>query len=293
MQNSFLEFVAKETDPMYDAAIITENGTEYWHNPNSNSINNGYSTAKLFYATAIGICCDRGLLSLDTKVTSLFDKSELPEAMDEKWHEVRVFDVLRHKIGFESLPCDVCDNEALKNFGDDFLKFVFSLELPHSRDTYRKYSDAAYYLAGRIVHKASGMVADKFLEENVLKPLGFGHWASGRCPMGHPICGDYLYSTAEDSAKLGFAYACGGVYGGKRIISQSWIDMAMANDFACTQFRDTDIYLKTGAHGQMIAFSVKDRVAAAWHGFSQQGNARNDRLLEAFDEYIKSLRACK
>ncbi len=130
------------------------------------------------------------------------------------------------------------------------------------------------------------MVADDFLEENILKPLEFGHWASSRCCMGHPICGDYLFSSSEDSAKLGYAYACGGVYNGKRIISQNWINTAMKNDFACTQFRNTDIFLKTGAHGQMIAFSAKHKVAAAWHGYSLNGNERNDRLLETFAAFL-------
>ncbi len=287
MSNAFFDFVSNESDPMYDAAIITENGIEYWRNPCSNPLNNGYSTAKLFYATAVGVCCDKGLLSLDTKVTSLFDEFELPEKIDLKWYKVTVCDVLRHKIGFDSLPCDVCDNEAFEIFGDDFLRYILSFELPHERDTFRRYSDAAYYLAGRIIHKVSGMVADDFLEENILKPLEFGYWASSRCPLGHPICGDYLFSTSADSAKLGYVYACEGFYNGKQIISKEWIESAIKNDFACTQFRDTDIYVKTGAHGQMIAFSINHRAAVAWHGYSLEGNARNDRLLEAFHDWLK------
>ncbi len=226
------------------------------------------------------------MLALDTKVTSLFPQSELPEKIDPNRHQVRVYDVLRHKIGFDRLPCDICDNEAFDLFGNDFLKYILSLDLPYERDTHRQYSDAAYYLAGRIIHKVSGMIADDFLEKNILKPLGFGHWAPSRCPMGHPICGDYLFSTAEDSAKLGYAYACGSLYNGNRIISKEWIETAIKNDLACTRFRDTDIFLKTGAHGQMIAFSLKDRVAVAWHGYSTDGGARNDRLLEAFSRYL-------
>ncbi len=289
MTNSFLDIVSKETDPMFDTAVITQNGIEYWRDPCSNQLNNGFSTAKLFFATAVGICRDKGLLSLDTQITSLFNATELPEEIDPKWHRVRVYDVLRHKIGFEQLPCDVCDNEAFEKFGDDFLKYIFSIKLEHERDTHHQYSDAAYYLAGRIIHKVSGMIADDFLKEYILTPLDFGHWASSRCRMGHPICGDYLFTSSYDAAKLGFTYACDGIYDGKQIISREWIDMAMENDFACTRFRDTDIYLKTGAHGQIIAFSRKHKIATAWHGYSTQGNARNDRLLDAFSEYLSQL----
>ena len=106
------------------------------------------------------------------------------------------------------------------------------------------------------------------------------------CPMGHPICGGGFYTRSDDMAKLGYTYACGGQYNGRQIISQKWIDMAMSNDFACTQFRDTDVYLKTGARGQMVAFSIPRKTAVAWHGCAANGNARNERLLEAFVRYL-------
>jgi len=81
-------------------------------------------------------------------------------------------------------------------------------------------------------------------------------------------------------------YACGGVYEGRRILPESWIEDAMQNDYACTQFRDTDVFVKTGAKGQMVAFSRQRKAAVAWHGYSNDGNARNDRLLEAFVRYL-------
>lgn len=286
MSNSFLDFVQTETDPMYDAAIITENGIEYWHNPNSNHANNSHSATKLFIATAIGICCDRGLLTLDTKITSLFDKSEMPENMDDGWHEVTVYDALRHKTGMDEIPYNVDNDDHIEKIGPDFLKYIFSLKIMHERDTFRRYSDEAYYLLGRVIHKASGMMADKFLGENILKPLGFRQWAMALCPMGHPICGGGFFTRADDMAKLGYAYVCGGQYNGKQIISKEWIDKAMSSDFACTSHRNSDVYLKTGANGQMVAFSIPRKTAVAWHGCSENGNARNDRLLDAFMNYL-------
>lgn len=291
MQNPLFEAVIKEEAPMYDAAIIDANGVQKWKNPVSNNANNGHSTTKMFVAAAVGILCDRGLLSLDDKVTSFFTEDEMGDAHENGWDNVTVRYTMQHKTGMEHIPYNVDDDEHLEKIGDDFLKYVFSLKIEHEPGTFYKYSDEAYYLLGRIISKVSGMNAILFFRENIMKPLGFAQWSMAACPQGYPICGGGFFSRSEDSAKLGYAYACGGVYNGKRIVSQEWIEKSMKEDFACTQFRDTGIFLKTGARGQCIAFSPEKKVAAAWHGcaFPDDNGKRNDRLLEAFDAYIKQM----
>ena len=291
MQNAFFDAVLKEEAPMYDATIISADGVQKWQNPVSHNANNGHSTTKFFVAAAIGILCDRGLMSVDDKVTSFFTEDEMGEAHENGWDNVTVRYTLQHKTGMEHIPYGVDEDEHIEKIGDDFLKYVFSIKIEHEPGTFYKYSDASYYLLGRIISKASGMNAIIFMRENIMKPLGFAQWSMATCPQGYPICGGGFFARSEDCAKLGYAYACGGIYNGKQIVSQEWIDESKKNDFACTQFRDTGIFLKTGARGQCIAFSPEKKVAAAWHGCSapDDNGKRNDRLLSAFDAYLKSI----
>lgn len=287
--NSFFEAVLAEAEPMYDAALVTENGAEYLKIPGSNFANNSHSATKLFVATAVGILCDRGLLTLDTKVTSLFTQDETGAGTDPKWNGVTVRDCLRHKTGMDTIPYNVDNDDDTPEIGEDFLKYVFSLKIEKKTGEYRRYSDEAYYLLGRVIEKASGMDAVGFFRENLMNPLGFRQWSMALCPKGHIIGGGGFYCRSDDCAKLGLVYATGGTYEGKRIISGEWTKAAKENDYACTQFRDTGVFLKTGAHGQMVAFSEEKRTAVSWHGFSQEhGNERNDRLLEAFVYYLNS-----
>ena len=72
MTNPLFDAVLKEADPMYDAAVITEDGTEYWHNENSNFANNGHSVTKFFISSAVGILVSDGKISLSDKVTDFF-----------------------------------------------------------------------------------------------------------------------------------------------------------------------------------------------------------------------------
>ena len=287
MSNPLFDAVIKETDPMYDAAVITEDGIEYWHNENSNYANNGHSVTKFFISSAIGILVTDGKLRLSDYVTDFFTKEETGDNIDIGWFNVTVCHALQHKTGMLHIPYGVDEDEHISLIGNDFLKYVFSIKIEAEPGTEYKYSDAAYYLLGRIIAKASGMTAYEFIRERLAKPLGFKQWGMLLCPMGHTIGGGGLYSRSDDTAKLGFLWADNGKLGEVEIISSDYIKDAMENDYASTSFRGTDIYLKTGSRGQCVAYSVKRKAAAAWHGCSDSdGNARNDRLLLAFSEYL-------
>lgn len=284
--NPLFEAFINEKEPVYDVAVITDNGIELWRSDHANNANNSHSATKLFVATAIGRLCDEGKLSLDSPVTSFFTDGQKPENMDPRWNEVTVRQALQHKTGMDEIPLGVDDDNSLEALGDDFLGYILSLPIMHEPGTYRKYSDAAYYLLGRIIASASGMTADLYMKKIMFDPMGFRQWAMAKCPQGHPICGGGFFARSDDVAKLGWAYANKGIYNGVRIVSDEWITDAMENDYACSQFRDTDIFLKTGANGQMVAFSRERRSAAAWHGYSTDNGKRNDRLLEAYCRFL-------
>lgn len=287
MTNPLFDAVLKETDPMYDAAVITEDGTEYWHNENSNFANNGHSVTKFFISSAVGILVGDGKIGLSDKVTDFFTKEEIGDNIDIGWYNVTVRHALQHKTGMLHIPYGVDEDEHISLIGEDFLKYVFSIRIEADPGTEYKYTDADYYLLGRIIAEVSGMTAYEFIRERLAKPLSFKQWGMLLCPKGHTIGGGGLYTRSDDTAKLGFLWANEGRLQDTEIISSEYIREAMNNDYAVTSFRGTDIYLKTGAKGQCVAYSLKRKAAAAWHGYSvNDGNARNDRLLLAFSEYL-------
>lgn len=289
MDNILFEAFKNEKEPIFDIALISDGGTEYYREPHANNANNGHSTTKLFMTCCVGILYDRGLIDIDAPVTSFFTSDELPESFDEKWNDVTVRHAMQHKTGFEANtnPCSVDDDEAYELLGEDFLKAVFNLKIEHEPGTFYRYSDEAYYLLSRIIAKAAEVPADVFIKENIADKLSFGQWATAKCPKGHMIGGGGLFTRALDSAKLGYTYTCGGVYNGERIVSEEWIDLSMKEDFALTHFRNTDIYLKTGSRSQIIAFHQKSRTAVSWHGISLDKGERNNRLLEAYAKYLE------
>lgn len=287
MHNALFDAVLKEKDPMYDAAVITDDGIEYWHNENCNFANNGHSVTKFFISSAIGALVTEGKIKTSDKITDFFTNEEIGDNIDKGWYGVTVEHALQHKTGMLSVPYGVDEDKHIELIGEDFLKYVFSINIDAKPGTEYKYTDAAYYLLGRVIAKAAGMTAYEYIREKITKPLGFKQWGMILCPMGHTIGGGGLYSRSDDNAKLGFLWANKGKYGDNEIISYDYIKAAMENDYASTSFRGTDVYLKTGAKGQCIAYSIKRKAATAWHGYSySDGNARNDRLLIAFCQYL-------
>lgn len=289
--NAFFKAVLAEAAPMYDAAIVNDGGVYYWKYENCNSLNNSHSATKFFIAAAVGRLRDEGRIDIDAPVTSFFPPERLPADMEPRWRNVTVRNTLRHMTGMgdDSIRFGVDEDDSNTKIGDDFLAEVLRTPLPHAPETYRRYSDAAYYLLSRIIAAASGVTADKYLNETFFKPLGFGQWAMACCPQGHPIGGGGFFARACDIAKMGYLYAVGGEWQGTRLISREWIEMSQQNDFALGQFRDYDLWVKTGARGQMIAYSPGKRTGVAWHGcaFADDAGKRNDRLLEGFVAYLK------
>lgn len=126
-------------------------------------------------------------------------------------------------------------------------KMVSALYSVRAPETKWEYNNFAYGMAGLLVEKISGMEYEKYLVENILKPLGvttpnpvypsaemvelmaLPYSAGG--PTGKPVpvsqvhfdvypAGD-IYLTAEDMARFLGVHINGGVFRGRRILSEA------------------------------------------------------------------------
>lgn len=208
------EALAATGDNLYDFAWLDEtSGWLHRFQPCSNC-HNGYSVAKLFIATAMGLLWDEGKLSLDDPVGRFFPT-------DSPWRQVSVHHLLTHTSGIDRGFLDI-DNDDLSQYpSDDYLSILLAQPLPYAPGAHEQYSDAVFYLLARIVEQVQGQPADDFLTERLFRPMGFGETAWSRCPQHHPIGGTGFYAGAQDVVKLGLLYLNGGVYQGRRLLSKN------------------------------------------------------------------------
>ena len=241
-----------------------------------------YSVAKAFVMTAIGMLYDEGKLDVHTTIRQVLD-GLVPADLDPAWSLVTVEHALKHRIGFESGFLDV-DTEDPTGFPTrDYLSLVLSHPLAHLPGTKWVYSDAAYYLLSRVVSRVAGCNVDRFLAERLFEPMGFKEAAWSCCPQGYPIGATGLYIATEDMLKLGILYLNGGVYEGRRYLSEEWVRMAIGREYEWSTMTAGGLIGKGGLYGQAVLFSRERGCAFAVHAH-EEGDP--GILIDLLDELV-------
>ncbi len=241
--------------------------SEFWHSE--------HSLGKSVTAMAIGMLIDDGKLSLDDSAVKILEKKVPPLSLiTHKAITVRHLLTMTSGIAFAESGAVVEDN---------WLRAYFESRIKTEPGKVFNYNSMNTYILSCIVKKVSGVTLREFLKPRLFEPLGISvmHWETAA--DGNEIGGWGLYMRREDVAKLGRLYLDGGVYNGKRIISEKWIKEATsrlisapetAGDFdygyQTWSGRKTDSFLFNGMFGQdMIAFP-KTKTAVILNGGVEQ-----------------------
>ncbi|MCR4904458.1 MAG: beta-lactamase family protein [Clostridiales bacterium] len=256
---------------------------ETWEMQEANPCQDTYSVSKTFVMTGIGLLWDRGLIALDEKLTDILDPALSPETkakMDPRWHLATVEMALTHRLGLPGGFLDIdCCNVA--DFGEDYLAYTMTYPLAYTPGTDEKYSDGAFYLLTRAAAVRTGVALDRYLWPNLFYPLGYREMAWSSCPHGHPVGGSGLYIGSEDMVKLGMIYRDGGLYRGRRILSEAWTKLAVERGFALDWDDEHRVYFKGGMFGQkLIVAPEADRVVAL-----QAYGANSDTVMKFVRDY--------
>ena len=176
-----------------------------------------YSLSKMFTSTVVGIASDMGYLSSDDYVLKYF-----PEIKTdcEYFHKMKIKHVLSMNTGHED-----CVMPQM-SFSDNAAAGFFSVEPKFEPGTHFTYNTGATCLLGIIVSRATGMDFFDFAVANLFYPLGIHNIRWSRIKDGSCMCGAGLHISSDDISKLCLTYLNGGVYNGKRIISEEWIKEA-------------------------------------------------------------------
>lgn len=263
---------------LYDFALYTPQGIFSHRFQPSSNCHNCYSVAKVFIITALGMLFDEGKLRMDDPLSRYFD---LPQDADMRLGAATIEHAATHRLGFDEGFLDIDTEDTALYPTDDYLSIVLRHPLAHMPGEHEQYSDAAFYLLSRLVSRIAGENADSLLSRRLLRPLRFREAAWSRCPMEYPIGATGLYIAAADMVKLGALYLQGGIWEGKRILSEAWCHLALDRGYELHPLfpddPDHDLTGKWGMYGQLVAFSKKDGYAIALLGHIDK--EQKERLL--------------
>lgn len=267
----FIEYAEKIGYNLYRVAEIKDSGeVDETTVRNCSLCQNIYSVAKAYTVTAVGMCYDRGLLTPDDEVAKLLG-DECPK-MHEGFEGLTVGMALLHQIGLPGSFLDI-DCFDSNTFGDDFLAYTFSQTPQYKPGTNAIYTDAAFYVLARVCEHLLGEPLDDYFWKTLFGPLGYREAAWSHCPKGHVMGATGLYVTCGDMAKLGKVYNEGGVYNGKRIISEEWVKIVLERGYELKYSGHGEIYGKGGMWGQMLEVDPKHNRVLAWQAFDDKDPA--------------------
>ncbi len=287
--SELLKLIEQEEIPVYTVSHYRAGETETRCIHPANCCNNIYSVSKNFTATAVGMLYDRGLLPLDTSVYELFHQ-DYPADCGEDWKAVTVAHVLAQTIGITSGFLDI-DAEDIRQYPtDDFLRMVLRAPLVYRPGEKMVYSDSNYYLASRIVAAVSGKKLQDFLLENLFNPLCFQGTGWATCPRGHAMGATGLFIRTEEMLRFGALYLNGGMWEGRRLLSEDWVAKATASQvglesgssYGYSFWRlggESSAYHCAGMYGQVIYVDPRDRCVFAWQAYDPAD--RSGKLVAA------------
>lgn len=269
---------------LYGMAFYQDGRIEEHRFQPCNNCSNCYSIAKAFIMTAIGMLYDDGVIDIKRPI-SFYMSSLLPKDADPAWKISTVENALTHKLGFGTGFLDIDVENVTEYPTDDYLSMVFSHPLRYLPGEQYQYSDAAFYLLSRLITCVTGETADVFLNRRLFQPLQFHEVAWSRCPRNYPMGATGLYISAYDMVKLAALYLEGGMWNGRRILSEKWVNKAIGNEYELRVRSSSGLIGKGGMYGQMMLFNREKRFAVAWHTHNPDSEAIQ-RLIEYVDQAI-------
>jgi len=211
-----------------------------------------FSLTKSFTSIGIGIAYDKGLIDLDDYATSFFS-DKLPTITSPNLKKIKI----KHLL---SMTCGIHENTyAMLYTQKDWVKAFLAQDFPHEPGTYYRYSTHASHMLSAIVEKVSGLSFFDFMKDNLFKHLEITKATWEVCSSGITAGGMGLSLTTESIAKFGQMLLDKGVYNGKRIVSEKYIELAT------TEQSDNRI-TETGRHRNGYGYQIRIAESGCFFG---------------------------
>ncbi|TBL76384.1 serine hydrolase domain-containing protein [Paenibacillus thalictri] len=247
-----------------------------------------FSLTKSFTSTAVGFGVDEGLLSVDDSVVSFFPEA-VPDKVDGRLAAMRVKDLLTMSVGHAK---PIMGSEWRQTSGD-WAGYFLEKPMDHEPGTKFMYNSGATYMLSAIMQRVTGQRLLDYLRPRLFAPLGIEAAAWDTCPSGVNTGGWGLSLTTEDLARFGLLYLQRGVWNGKRILSEQWIDEATSRQIDSGDKGQSDsqmgygyqfwrgrhgTYRADGAFGQFCIVMPEQKAVIAIYGGLQKMQAVLDLL---------------
>lgn len=193
---------------------------EGWWAPYRREFNHGmYSMSKSFTSTAVGFAVTEKRLTVDDKVVSFFP-NDLPDQVSDRLQQMTV----KHLLTMSDGQARGGTSKTIAS--DDWVKNFLGQPLVNEPGSVFSYNSGSTYMLSAIVQKLTGQTVLDYLKPRLFEPLGIDGMYWEQCPKGINVGGWGLHIRTQGLAHLGQLYLQKGMWNGKRILPESWIEEA-------------------------------------------------------------------
>ena len=167
----------------------------------------------------------------------------------------------------------------------DAAAYAAALPLEHEPGSVFQYSSGTSNILSALVARALGARGDayrEFLRRKLFGPLGMQSADPRFDEAGHWIASSFVFATAQDFARFGLLYLRDGVFAGRRILPEGWVDYARTHSGT-----DAETGFGYGAHWWLIPGSLGIFRASGYNGQRitlVPPQASPERMVEATGE---------
>ena len=202
---------------MMDGGLVKE----YYASPFSKEYRHvSYSVCKTVVALAVGIACDKKLLSVDAKLSSIFPEHN-KIFMKKNMKQITIKHLLTMTAG-------VNFDEISAFFSYDWRKDYMGSNVMFPPGNAFYYNSLNSYMLSACIGKITGKSLMEFLEENLFRPMHINDITWDKCPMGVERGGWGMKLSLRDMLKIGQLILDKGVWDcdgeKRRLVSKNWID---------------------------------------------------------------------
>lgn len=299
-------------------------GERYAQGYNSDTRLVSWSMAKSITQALVGAAVLQGRLAIDQPMGNPRWARSDPRSAITWRHWLQHVDGLRYlEIG---APSPTKSDAAIMLFGAsrrDTAAYAASLPLIHPAGTHWNYSTAASLLvaegltnvmAPNLAPMARRAAMSAWMKESLFTPIGMTSAQPEFDAQGLYVGGSLVYATARDFAKFGMLYLRDGVWDGRRILPEGWVDFARSpgpdpkadvygagfwinpqtgTGKPMTSYLDTgpgrDAFSAQGFEGQMILMVPSKDLVIVRLGLFSDGRPSWDALYEWMGQIARAL----
>lgn len=194
---------------------------QYYNGMSESQTTNIKSASKSIISLLIGIAIEEDFInSVDQPIRPYF-KDYFEANPDSIKENITIKDLLTMRSGLETT--------SFHNYGrwvisDNWIKFALDQPLEDQPGGEMLYSTGSSHLLSAIITKSSGMSTKAFAQKYLFDPLDIRPGGWDRSPQGYYMGGNNMALRPIDMLKIGQMVLNNGVYEGKRIISEQWLE---------------------------------------------------------------------